>query len=153
MSKKWLALILTVMFVASIVLAGCGGGGDKKTAGTGAANVLVFAQGSDPRGLDPAYVDDGESAKIITQIFEGLVRYKPGSTEIQPLLATEWTVSPDGKEITFKLRQGVKFHDGTPFNAQAVKFSMERQLKPNVKEDMPYADFTYAGSPKGRSCR
>ncbi|HWR43545.1 ABC transporter substrate-binding protein [Sporomusa sp.] len=147
MSKKTVALLMAVVFVASIVLAGCGSG-DKKPASTGAANVLVFAQGSDPRGLDPAYVDDGESAKIMTQIFEGLVRYKPGNTELQPLLATEWTTSQDGKEVTFKLRQGVKFHDGTPFNAQAVKFSIERQLPPNVKEDMPYASFTFDGVKK-----
>ncbi len=146
MSKKTAALIMVVMFVASIVLSGCGG--DKKPASTGAANVLVYAQGADPRGLDPAYVEDGESAKIMNQIYEGLVRYKPGNTEIQPLLATSWTVSPDGKEITFKLRQGVKFHDGTPFNAQAVKFTFERQLKPNMKDDMPYAEFTFAGVQK-----
>lgn len=144
MNKKNVTLLLVLVFVASLLTAGCGG---SKSTG-GAANVLVFAQGSDPRGLDPAYVDDGESAKIITQVFEGLVRYKPGSTEIQPLLATEWSNSADGKEWTFKLRQGVKFHDGTPFNAQAVKFSIERQLPPNRKEDMPYAEFTFDGITK-----
>ena len=130
--------------MASILVAGCGGA--KST--SGANSVLVFAQGSDPRGLDPAYVDDGESAKIMTQIFEGLVRYKPGNTEIQPLLATEWSTSADGKEWTFKLRKDVKFHDGTPFNAAAVKFSIERQLPPNMKTDMPYAEFTFDGITK-----
>jgi peptide/nickel transport system substrate-binding protein len=129
-----------------MMLAGCGGAA--KT-GAGQANVLVFAQGADPRGLDPAFVDDGESMKVMNQVYEGLVRYKAGnSTEIQPSLATEWTVSPDGKEITFKLRQGVKFHDGTPFNAQAVKINFDRQLPPLRKDDMPYADFTFAGVTK-----
>ncbi|BBB90812.1 MAG TPA: ABC transporter substrate-binding protein [Methylomusa anaerophila] len=146
MSKKGLALLLTFVFVAGIVLAGCGSG-DKKTAG-GAGNVLVFGAGSDPRGLDPAFVDDGESMHVMDQIYEGLVRYKPGSTEIMPSLATEWSVSPDGKEITFKLREGVKFHDGTPFNAEAVKVSFERQLPPQRKDDMPYADFTFDGVTK-----
>lgn len=145
MSKKSLAVFMILVFTASMVLAGCGG---SKSTSSGANSVLVFAQGSDPRGLDPAYVDDGESAKIMMQIFEGLVRYKPGSTEIQPALATEWTTSPDGKEWTFKLRKNVKFHDGSPFNAQAVKFSIERQLPPNRTDDMPYAEFTFDGISK-----
>ncbi|MBC9784834.1 ABC transporter substrate-binding protein [Heliobacterium chlorum] len=136
-----------MVLVAGLVVTGCGGGA--KTGGSSSTGkALVYAQGSDPRGLDPAFVDDGESAKIITQIYEGLVRFKSGSTEIQPLLATEWNVSPDGKEWTFKLRQGVKFHDGTPFNAQAVKFNIERQLPPNANADMPYAEFTYDGVKK-----
>jgi len=137
--KKSIAFLLVFVFVASLGLAGCGGSNSSNN------KVLVFAQGSDPRGLDPAYVDDGESYKIMTQIFEGLVRYKPGSTEIQPLLATEWSVSPDALEWTFKLRKDVKFHDGTPFNAAAVKFSFERQLPPNRKDDMPYASFVFDG--------
>lgn len=141
MSKKTGCWALVLVFMMSVVLAGCGGA--KSTSGNN--NVLVFAQGSDPRGLDPAYVDDGESYKIMSQIFEGLVRYKAGSTEIQPALATEWSTSADGKEWTFKLRKNVKFHDGTPFNAQAVKFSFERQLPPNRKDDMPYAEFVFDG--------
>ncbi|VBB06908.1 Hypothetical protein LUCI_2148 [Lucifera butyrica] len=145
LKKKNIAWMLVLMFVAGIALAGCGGN-SAKTANGG--KVLVFAQGSDPRGLDPAYVDDGESAKIMNQIYEGLVRYKPGSTEIEPLLATEWSVSPDGKEWTFKLRKNVKFQDGTPFNAQAVKFSIDRQLPPQRKDDMPYAAFVYDGVKK-----
>lgn len=141
LTKKTICWLVALVLVMGVALTGCGGA--KSTSGT--KNALVFAQGSDPRGLDPAFVDDGESAKILTQVFEGLVRYKPGSTEIQPLLATEWNTSADGKEWTFKLRKGVKFHDGTPFNAQAVKMSIERQLPPNRKEDMPYAEFTYDG--------
>jgi peptide/nickel transport system substrate-binding protein len=143
LGKRSIAVGLAFLLLASVVIAGCGG---SKSGSAGKA--LIFAQGSDPRGLDPAYVDDGESAKIMTQIFEGLIRYKPGNTEIQPALATEWSVSQDGKEWTFKLRQGVKFQDGTPFNAAAVKFSIERQLPPNRKDDMPYADFTFAGVTK-----
>ena len=144
LGKRSVALLLALVFITSIAVVGCSGA--KSTSGP--SNVLVFAQGSDPRGLDPAYVDDGESAKIMTQIYEGLVRYKPGSTELQPSLATEWSLSADNKEWTFKLRKDVKFHDGTPFNAQAVKFSIERQLVPNRKDDMPYAEFTFDGITK-----
>jgi len=133
-----LCFLLILSLVATFALAGCG-----QQSGQTGGKTLVFAQGSDPRGLDPAFVDDGESANIIVNIYEGLVKYKPGSTEIEPCLATEWTSSPDGKEWTFKLRQGVKFHDGTPFNAEAVKYSIDRQLPPNRTDDMPYASFTF----------
>ncbi len=136
--SKILAIVLAIALLGS-ALAGCGGKGTEQAK----EKTFVFAQGSDPRGLDPAYVDDGESAKVIVNVFENLVQYKEGSTEIEPGLATEWSCSPDGKEWTFKLRQGVKFHDGTPFNAEAVKFSVERQLPPNRTDDMPYASFTF----------
>ncbi|GAB6158070.1 ABC transporter substrate-binding protein [Desulfotomaculum varum] len=141
--KKQMFLLLLVALLA-VALVGCGGG-DKtqKAADNAQPKVFVFAQGSDPRGLDPAYVDDGESANPIVNIYDGLVRYKPGSTEIEPALATEWSASPDGKEWTFKLRQGVKFHDGTPFNADAVVFSVSRQLPPQRTDEMPYASFTF----------
>jgi len=137
--KTLISLVLIACFMLTVVLAGCGG----QQAGQTGGKTLVFAQGSDPRGLDPALVDDGESANIMVNIYDNLVQYKPGSTEVEPGLATEWTSSPDGKEWTFKLRQGVKFHDGTPFNAEAVKYSIDRQLPPNRTDDMPYASFTF----------
>ncbi|WP_333871560.1 ABC transporter substrate-binding protein [Desulforamulus putei] len=141
--KKNLFVLLLVSLLA-VALVGCGGGDNKEKAADNAKpKVFVFAQGADPRGLDPAYVDDGESANPIVNIYDGLVRYKPGSTEIEPALATEWSASPDGKEWTFKLRQGVKFHDGTPFNADAVVFSVSRQLPPQRTDEMPYASFTF----------
>ena len=51
---------------------------------------FIFAQGADPRGLDPAFVDDGESSKIICNIYEGLLKYKAGSAELEPCLADSW---------------------------------------------------------------
>jgi peptide/nickel transport system substrate-binding protein len=140
--------MLVLVFATVTLLSGCGGNASEEaTQTTGEESsgpmTLIYAQGSDPRGLDPAFVDDGESAKIITNVYEGLVRYKGSSTEIKPALATEWNVSEDGKEYTFKLREGVKFHDGTPFNADAVVFSVGRQLPPERTSDMPYASFTF----------
>jgi len=96
-----------------------------------AGGTLVFGSSGDAVRLDPADVTDGESIQRMDNIFEGLVEYEPGSTEVKPALATSWEFSDDGKEITFNLRKGVKFHDGTDFNADAVVFSFARQYDTN----------------------
>ncbi len=105
--------------------------------------TLVFGRGSDAVRLDPADVTDGESVKVLTNVFEGLVAFKEGSTEVEPALATAWRVSNGGKTWEFKLREGVKFHDGTDFTADDVVFTFERQMY----EDHPYhkGDFAYWG--------
>lgn len=108
-----------------------------------AGATLVYARGHDSLTLDPALAQDDESNKVITNIFEGLVRFKTGTTEIEPCLAEAWHVSANGREWTFYLRRGVKFHDGTPFNAEAVRFNVERQLPPQRTEDMAYAPFVF----------
>lgn len=91
---------------------------------------LVVAHAADIQALDLAIVTDNESIEVCGLMFEGLVRWKPGTTDILPGLATSWQPSPDGKRWTFQLRPGVTFHDGTPFDAAAVKFSFERLLDP-----------------------
>ena len=92
----------------------------------GGSDTLVFAGAADPTYLDPALVSDGESFRITKQIYEGLVELKPGTTVVQPALATSWTTSKDGKTWAFTLRKGVKFHDGTAFNAAAVCANFNR---------------------------
>ena len=93
-----------------------------------ASGILVFAISLDVDQLDPGNTSIGQ---VVDNIFEGLVKYKAGTTSIQPCLATSWEISADGKEITFHLRKGIKFHDGTDFNADAVVFSFARQYDPN----------------------
>ncbi|MGD9236212.1 MAG: ABC transporter substrate-binding protein, partial [Desulfobacterales bacterium] len=96
--------------------------------------TLIFGRGGDSVGLDPAYETDGNSFMICDNLYEALVAYEDESTQLEPGLAESWTISPDGKTYTFKLRKGVKFHDGTPFNADAVVFSIGRMMKErNVK--------------------
>ena len=104
--------------------------------------IITYAQRAAPRGLDPALIDDGESSKPICQMYEGLLKYGDNNTEVEPCLAESWEVSEDGLTYTFKLRQGVKFHDGTDFNAEAVKYNVDRQTV-NKTEDMLYADFVF----------
>ena len=97
------------------------------TAATAAAGgTFVFGTSSDPVVLDGAFVSDGESLRVIDQIFETLVTTKVGGTDIVPALAKSWKASSDGLTWTFDLRTGVKFHDGTDFNAKAVCFNFDR---------------------------
>jgi peptide/nickel transport system substrate-binding protein len=90
--------------------------------------ALIVAQPLDVTGLDPVRVIDSESLEVGGILFEGLARLRPGTTDIEPGLATAWKVSPDGLRWTFTLRPGVVFHDGTPLDADAVVFSFERLL-------------------------
>src|SRR5439155_1547152 len=76
---------------------------------------------------------------IIKSIFDGLMDYEPGTTKLVPHLAESFTVSADGKSYTFKLRRGVKFHNGREVTAADVKYSLERTLNP--KTQSPGAGF------------
>ncbi|HEX8487866.1 MAG TPA: ABC transporter substrate-binding protein, partial [Propionibacteriaceae bacterium] len=96
------------------------------TTTTGGGGTFVFAASSDPAMLDPALASDGETFRVSRQLFEGLVGAAPGTTDVEPLLATKWETAKDGKSTTFTLREGVKFHDGTDFNADAVCTNFER---------------------------
>jgi peptide/nickel transport system substrate-binding protein len=124
MLKKILLLSTLFVFMCSgMVLAAPKQGG-----------TLIFGRGGDSVGLDPAYETDGNSFMICDNLYEALVAYKDESTALEPGLAESWKISADGKTYTFQLRKGVKFHDGTPFNADAVVFSIGRMMKDrNVK--------------------
>lgn len=92
--------------------------------------TLVVAEAADVIALDPVRVTDSESLEITELVFEGLVGWKPGTTDVEPRLASSWQVAPDGRTWTFHLRDHVQFHDGTPLDASAVVFSFERTLDP-----------------------
>jgi peptide/nickel transport system substrate-binding protein len=125
MSFKSLRFVLPLAaLLLAFVAAGCGGGGSE--GGGGKGGDLVFATASDPVVLDGALVSDGESLRAIDQMFEGLVTLKAGTTEVIPDLATSWKADAAGTSWTFNLREGVKFHDGEPFNADAVCFNFNR---------------------------
>src|SRR5688572_14110906 len=97
--------------------------------GPARAQTFVFGAQGEPVQLDPAVVTDGISSRITRQIYDGLVRYRGATTEVEPALAERWEVSRDGRVWTFHLRRGVKFHDGTPLEAAAVVWNFERWWK------------------------
>ena len=92
--------------------------------------VLVYAIEGDPDRLDANLSGLRTSQIVFFQIFEPLVVRDPADNTFKPWLAASWEVSADGKAYTFKLRRDVKFHDGTPFDAAAVKFNMDRTHDP-----------------------
>ena len=112
--------------VTLLGLAGCGGGGTIGGGG-GGSSTFVFGRGADSVCLDPINATDGESLRVTRQVMESLLRFKPGSFDLAPALATEIPKPENGgRTYTVKLREGVKFHDGTEFNADAVKFNYDR---------------------------
>jgi len=133
-----LAIVVCAILIA-VSFSGC-----METTPPVTEKVLIFGCSGDADKLDPADVTDGESTARTDSIFEGLVEYKEGTAEIQACLATSWVTSTDGKNITFNLRQGVKFHDGTDFNADAVVFSFERQYNTSHPYNQ-YGEWAYWG--------
>ena len=141
-SKLW-SLGLFLLLALSVVLAACSADegtteeptetNEETTDGTtteeteeAVPQTLVFGRGGDSVSLDPAIVTDGESFKVTENIYETLLNFGEQDTTVNPGLAKDWEVSEDGLTYTFHLQEGVKFHDGTDFNAEAVVKNVER---------------------------
>lgn len=155
-SIKWTSILLAVSLALTLALAACGNnnnnGGGQAAAGdtspsaaspsasqadgspTAAAQggELTYALATSPDTLDPQRSGLAVAVRVIRTLYDNLVVKLPDNT-IKPWLATEWTESEDGLSYTFKLRQDVKFQDGTPFNAEAVKYNYDRILDPATK--------------------
>jgi peptide/nickel transport system substrate-binding protein len=118
-----------MLAVLALVAVGCGGSGATASpGGPKTGGTLTVASSSDIRYADPSLVSDAQSLYVANQVVEGLVGLAPGTlSDIVPVLASALpTVSIDGTTYTFKLRTGIKFHDGTDFNAAAVKSNYDR---------------------------
>jgi peptide/nickel transport system substrate-binding protein len=109
--------------------------------------TVIAALVAEPTSLDPGQLTDINSMRLVRNIYDGLTGFEPGTFTIKPLLAESWEISEDGKTYTFKLRQGVNFHDGTPFTADAVKFAFDRMLDPehpyHETGPFPFASFYF----------
>jgi len=112
-------------------------GAASPSAATGASGVqmggrLIVALDQPPPSLDPQASPSAVTFEVTSSVFESLLYLRSDHTLV-PSLAQSYDVSPDAKAYTFKLRQDVKFSDGTPFNAAAVKFNFDRIIDPNFK--------------------
>jgi len=83
-----------------------------------------------PAVLDPATALEGPVPLIARQVFDTLLQYREGSSDVEPGLATSWSVSKDGLQWSFRIRDGVRFHDGTPLSARHVAESLDRIIVP-----------------------
>ncbi|GHI00179.1 ABC transporter substrate-binding protein [Neobacillus kokaensis] len=145
MKNKMLKMLLISLLAISMFLVGCSdksnsNAGDKEKPAEGGApakDTLVYGRGGDSASLDPITTTEGETFKVTINIFETLLNYGEQDTTIHPGLAEKWEVSDDGLTYTFNLRQGVKFHDGTDFNAEAVIFNFNRWMNGDA-EKFPY---------------
>ncbi len=125
MRRTWWVLIVTVLLGALALMPGAWAATQPQTGGT-----LIYAAGADPDSLDPANTTSNPGEAVGRMMNNFLVRFD-AKLNIHPDLAAKWTQSKDGLTWTFSLRKGVKFHDGTPFNAEVVKYNFERFLGPD----------------------
>lgn len=142
--NKTVKLLLISILAISMFLVGC----SSKTSNTSKNNAsnsgntskkdtLVYGRGGDSTSLDPITSTEGETFKVTKNIFETLVEYGDQDTTLHPGLAEKWDISPDNLTYTFHLRKGVKFQDGTDFNADAVVFNFDRWMNGDEKQ-FPY---------------
>lgn len=120
-SKRSLALLVAIVLFLPASIWAQRPGGD-----------LVLVSTEEPDTLDAQKTATAVTATLMRYLGDTLVT-KDLQGNFTPALARSWTVSGDGLTWTFQLRSGVRFHDGTPFNAQAVKFSIDRALAPETK--------------------
>ncbi len=124
MRRTWWGFAITLVIGALALAPDAWAASQPQVGGT-----LIYAAGADPDSLDPANTDSNPGEAIGRMMNNFLVRFD-AKLNLVPDLATKWTTSKDGLTWSFTLRKGVKFHDGTPFNAEAVKYNFERFLGP-----------------------
>src|SRR6185312_691309 len=110
-----------------------------------AAGTLTIAQARDPNNWDPIATYLIAWGQVGSNFLDGLVM-RDEELHLKPDLATSWEVLDQGMRLRFKLRQGVTFHDGEPFNAEAVKFTIERLLGPEGAKGPQQSNYTTIGA-------
>jgi peptide/nickel transport system substrate-binding protein len=150
MFRKRGAILLSIMLLFGTVLAACSnsssspgnsGGGNNGEARNTEENLttpasnepreLTIALDQDPVGFDPHLVPALSSKRVYNLVYDTLTKMDP-DMNVVPNLAREWTFAPDGKTVTFKLHEGVKFHNGRAMTSEDVKYSFERILNPDT---------------------
>lgn len=135
--------VFAISFVIAIIVAGCGLGesGDSK-------EEFIFAGSVRPRNFDPIFNDDGDTFRILSQMYETLVTHRPGTAQLAPGLAEDWDFLENGRALSFQLRRNVRFHDGTPFDASAVCYNFDRWFAMSndaTQSNMYYYGYVFGG--------
>lgn len=140
-AKSLIVLLMSVM----LILSACGNTSSDSAetdTGTAAPQDVIVAYGAEPLTVDPQDANDAVSNQANVLLYDKLVTFDK-NMNIVPELATEWSTSEDGLSMTFTLREGVTFQDGTPFNAEAVKINFERVIDEsnNLSRYSLYSEF------------
>lgn len=133
--------IISLFCICILLLVSCARGSQSDIASASIDNRIIIGTTNKPRTLDPADAYETGSLGLIYNMSDRLYTYQVGKTDIQPQLATSLPkISADGLTYTIPIRQGVVFHDGEMFNAQAMAFSLERFIKNGGKPAFLLAD-------------
>jgi len=114
---------LIALLSASVFIVSCSSGGNNAS---DTPITAVYSNIAETATLDPAIIFSSDGFVFARNVYEGLVEYKPGTVEIQPLLAESWETSDDGLTFTFNLRSGVKFHDGSDLTGEGAVAALKR---------------------------
>jgi len=129
---KWVSMLTIAIMLLTLVLSGCGAQNaeEQQPNDTDQKPSIATAVTFNPPMMDwdPSIISSSEN-RIVQNIYETLLRYDANTNTLEPILAESYSKSEDGLIWTFKLRQGIKFHDGTDFNADAVKYSIDRTME------------------------
>ncbi len=156
-SKAGLISLIALLLLLVLFAVGCGDAENGEPAAPEEPDekIFIIARGTDAKTLDCGYAYHEGEIDLMYHLYDGLVRFKDDeSLEIEPALAADWSVSEDGLVWTFNLRDDVKFHDGTDFNADAVEFSFMRILDENHPyyglgdQGLAYMDWLLSGAIK-----
>src|SRR3954452_11179673 len=137
--KRLLALSLATSALALMLAMPPAGAEETLDPNAKQGGAITITYKDDVATLDPAIGYDWQNWSMIKSLFDGLMDYEPGTTNLRPELAESYDISPDGKTFTFKLRHGVKFHNGREMTADDVKYSLDRVTNP--KTQSPGAGF------------
>jgi peptide/nickel transport system substrate-binding protein len=129
-------IVLAGAICLGLALAGCKSGSAQSGQQDSSATLNTAYYGDPSGGIDPDVFYDVEGDSMMLAMYDTLLTYRPGTTTIAPDLATSWHESSDGLTYTFHLRRGVRFHDGTPFNASSVEVNFKRRIA--VKQAVSY---------------
>jgi len=139
-------VVATTALAIAIAAAVVGAAGRARAAGTPTLRLGYY---EDIQSPDPDVQYDIPGLELVNNVYEGLVRYPYGnSTKILPWLATSWKISPNKTVYTFTLRRGVRFHDGTTFDAAAMKFDIQRRIALKQGSSYQVADIKSVSAPR-----